>query len=155
MDEELSLHVDQLPMGYPCNHLIHKHLLAFLQNDLNPIFQPKGTFLVALPEDVNDDGSSVFLIDNFSDNVVELFHNHVIGRQLSLDIAEGEMFALQKIPLNSQNQILILLQTHLQPLRNSLTIQRWIFPHISKRYLSHLHINKLHQFVVVVTYLHH
>ena len=155
MYEELPLHIYQLPMGYPCNYLINKHLLALFQDNLNPIFQPKWTFLIALPKYVNNNSSSIFLIDNFSDNIIELFHNHMIGWQFSFDIAKSKMFTLQKIPLNTQNQILIFLQTYFQPLRNSFTIQWRIFSHISKRYLSHFHIYKLHQFMIIITYLHH
>lgn len=61
MDKELPLHIYQLSVRNPSNHLVHKYFLALLKNNIRPIFYPKTSFLHRLPKDIDNNSTTVFL----------------------------------------------------------------------------------------------
>ena len=53
-----------------------------------------------LPEDIDDDGASIFLGCYFIEQLVHFLHYQQVGTGLCFDIAEGKMPTGQKIPLH-------------------------------------------------------
>jgi hypothetical protein len=78
MDKEFPFSIDKLAMGDPGDDLVHKHLLALLEQQFAPVFEPERSALPGLPQHVDDDRSSVFLSEDLLDEVVEFFHDELV-----------------------------------------------------------------------------
>jgi hypothetical protein len=91
MYKKLILDINELSMGNPRNHLVQKNLLALLEYEAAPIFEPGVAFLECLPEDIDDDTAFVLFVDYFLDDGPELLHDGLVFAEFGSDVAEGEV----------------------------------------------------------------
>jgi hypothetical protein len=65
VDEKLALNIDELTVGDPGNDLVYEYLLALFEDNGGPCLEPLVPFLKGLPENVDDDSASKFLVYYF------------------------------------------------------------------------------------------
>jgi hypothetical protein len=64
--------------------------------------------LKGLPENVDDDSASKFLVYYFLHDWPNLLHYEVVSGELGADVAEGEMAVDEKVTFNAEDELLVL-----------------------------------------------